>query len=132
MGVDHVESVTDLACRTALIYRTVAHITIPTDVQTFTRDQRSEHNVPHHTSSHFAAPAAVPGTDSLRRAAELLNNGSKVAILAGSGALRATAELEQTAELLSAPIIKALLGKASVPDDSPYTTAETGSRARCR
>src|SRR5262245_18269431 len=52
MGVDHVESVTDLACRTALSYRTVAHITIPTDVQTFTRDQRSEHIVPHHTSSH--------------------------------------------------------------------------------
>src|SRR5215467_14573942 len=71
-------------------------------------------------------PAAVPGTDSLRRAAELLNNGSKVSILAGSGALRATAELEQTAELLSAPIIKALLGKASVPDDSPYTTGGIG------
>src|SRR5579871_5393156 len=79
-----------------------------------------------HSSSHFAAPAAMPGSDALRRAAEILNGGSKVAILAGSGALRATAELERTAELLAAPIVKALLGKASVPDDSPYTTGGIG------
>ncbi len=126
MGPEHVAAVTQLACRTALSYRTVAHITIPTDIQTFSSGQRSEHNVPKHSSSHFAAPAAMPGSDALRRAAEILNGGSKVAILAGSGALRATAELERTAELLAAPIVKALLGKASVPDDSPYTTGGIG------
>jgi pyruvate dehydrogenase (quinone) len=58
--------------------------------------------------------------------AEILNSGRKVAILAGQGALRATDELEQVAELLGAPIIKALLGKAAVPDDSPYTTGGIG------
>src|SRR5437660_1123099 len=60
------------------------------------------------------------------RAAAIWNRGEKVAILAGRGALNATDELEQTAELLAAPIIKALLGKAAVPDDSPYTTGGIG------
>src|SRR6185437_10567105 len=70
--------------------------------------------------------AAAPNEEEVRRAAEVLNAGSKVAILAGSGALKAAAELEQTAELLGAPIIKAMLGKSSVPDDSPYTTGGIG------
>ena len=52
--------------------------------------------------------------------------GKKVAILAGRGALGAGAQLEQTAELLGAPIIKALLGRSCVPDDSPYTTGGLG------
>src|SRR5947209_238432 len=59
-------------------------------------------------------------------ALDLLNAGKKVAILAGRGALRATDELEQTADRLAAPIVKALLGKAAVPDDSPYTTGSIG------
>jgi pyruvate dehydrogenase (quinone) len=126
MGPEHVEGVTDLACRTALSYRTVAHVTIPTDVQTFSKGQRSARNKAHHTSTHFAFSAAAPNEEEVRRAAEVLNAGSKVAILAGSGALKATAELEQTAELLGAPIIKAMLGKSSVPDDSPYTTGGIG------
>src|ERR1051326_4803606 len=56
----------------------------------------------------------------------VLNQGTKVVILAGRGALGATAELEETAEILGAPIVKALLGKAAVPDDSPYTTGGIG------
>ncbi len=52
--------------------------------------------------------------------------GKKVAILAGAGALKATDELEQLAEKLGAPIIKPLLGKACVPDESPYTTGGIG------
>src|SRR5207247_6172879 len=50
----------------------------------------------------------------------------KLAILAGRGALGAAEELERTADLLAAPIVKALLGKAAVPDDSPYTTGAIG------
>ena len=71
-----------------------------------------------------AAHAARRGD--LRRAAEILNAGKKIAILAGQGALHATDELEQVAEKLGAPIVKALLGKAAVPDDSPYTTGGIG------
>jgi pyruvate dehydrogenase (quinone) len=56
----------------------------------------------------------------------VLNAGKKVAILAGQGALHATDLLERAAETLAAPIAKALLGKAAVPDDSPYTTGSIG------
>jgi pyruvate dehydrogenase (quinone) len=56
----------------------------------------------------------------------VLNAGTRVAILAGQGALGATEQLEQLAETLAAPIVKALLGKAVVPDDSPYTTGGIG------
>src|SRR4030095_10967008 len=56
----------------------------------------------------------------------ILNAGERGAVLAGEGALDATAELEQMAELVGAPIVKALLGKGAVPDDSPYTTGGIG------
>jgi pyruvate dehydrogenase (quinone)/pyruvate oxidase len=62
----------------------------------------------------------------LQKAADILNNGKKIAIMAGAGSLKATVELEQVAEILGAPIIKPLLGKCSVPDDSPYTTGGIG------
>ena len=127
MGPEHVEAVSDIACRTALSRRGVAHITIPIDIQSMSSQRfRSEHNVKNHTSDVYAASARIPDERDLRHAAEILNSGRKVAILAGQGALRATDELEQVAELLGAPIIKALLGKAAVPDDSPYTTGGIG------
>lgn len=127
MGPTHVENVADLACRTALAYRGVAHITFPVDLQDAPATKnRSKRNIPHHTSDVFARSARLPDEGDLRRAAEILNSGRKVAILAGQGALHATDELEQVAEKLGAPIIKALLGKAAVPDHSPYTTGSIG------
>jgi pyruvate dehydrogenase (quinone)/pyruvate oxidase len=128
MSPDHVESLVDLACRTALSYRQVAHITFPTDLQDqeISKKQRSKRNRPHHTSDVWAEPGHVPSEGDLRRAADLLNAGSKVVILAGAGALHAGDELEQAAEVLGAPIVKALLGKAAVPDMSPYTTGGIG------
>lgn len=128
MGAAHVKNVTELACRTALMYRGVTHITFPVDLQEMTlkQDQRSERNVRGHTSSTFARSAGLPDEAALRNAAELLNAGKKVAMLVGAGALGATTELEQAADLLGAPIIKALLGKAAVPDDSPFTTGGIG------
>src|SRR5207249_10491103 len=101
----------DLACRTALTYHGVANVTIPMDVQEMKADKlRSKRNVPHHTSDVAARSARLPADEDLRRAAELLNAGSKVAILAGRGALGAGDELERVADLLAAPIVKALLG----------------------
>jgi pyruvate dehydrogenase (quinone) len=128
MGPTHVENITDLACRTALAYHGVAHITIPVDFQEMEvkKQQRSKRNVPHHTSDVYARSARLPDRGELESAAEILNQGKKVVILAGRGALDASDELEQTAELLGAPIIKALLGKAAVPDSSPYTTGGIG------
>jgi pyruvate dehydrogenase (quinone) len=128
MGPNHVENLTDLACRMALAYHGVAHLTIPVDFQEqeVKKRQRSQRNVPHHTSDVRARSARLPDPGDLERAAEILNSGKKVAMLAGRGALNATNELEQTADLLGGPIIKALLGKAAVPDDSPYTTGGIG------
>jgi pyruvate dehydrogenase (quinone)/pyruvate oxidase len=128
MGPSHVQNVTDLACRAALSNRGVAHITFPVDIQSMEakRDNASPRNVPDHTSDVFARRAELPSEAALRRAADTLNSGEKVAILAGQGALNATDELEQIADILAAPIIKALLGKAAVPDDSPYTTGGIG------
>jgi pyruvate dehydrogenase (quinone) len=127
MGSSHVEPVTNLACRTALSRRGVAHITFPVDLQERDAGERSKRNIPGSgASSVFGHTAGLPAEQDLRRAAEILNAGQKVAILAGRGALHATDELEQVAERLGAPIIKALLGKAAVPDHSPYTTGGLG------
>ena len=128
MGPTHVENLTDLACRMALAYHGVAHLTIPVDVQEKEVKQRqgSKRNIPHHTSDVYARSARLPDRADIEHAAEILNAGKKVAILAGRGAIHATNELEQIAELLAAPIIKPLLGKAAVPDDSPYTTGGIG------
>jgi pyruvate dehydrogenase (quinone) len=127
MGPQHVETIADLACRAAISYRSVAHITFPIDFQSekVTR-KHSMHNVLHHTSSVKGGNAELPGEDDLRHAVEILNTGKKVVILADRGALNATNELEQLAEKLGAPIVKAMLGKAAVPDFSPYTTGGIG------
>ncbi|WP_454062372.1 thiamine pyrophosphate-dependent enzyme [Candidatus Nitrospira salsa] len=127
MSAAHVEHIVDIACRTALSYRGVAHLTFPVDLQ----DQESEtgrtpRNIPQHSSHAIAHGAKLPDEQELHRAADVLNAGKRIAILAGAGALQATDELEQVAEILGAPIIKALLGKACVPDDSPYTTGGIG------
>src|SRR3989442_813494 len=126
MGPSHIEQVADLACRTALSYRGVAHLNFPVDLQEEEVKEHSKRNIPGHTSKVFAARSGIPDDEDLKCAAEVLNAGKKVAILAGQGALSATNELEQAAEILAAPIIKPLLGKAAVPDDSPYTTGSIG------
>ncbi|MEM5787404.1 MAG: thiamine pyrophosphate-dependent enzyme, partial [Syntrophobacteraceae bacterium] len=128
MGPMHVENVVDLACRTAIAYKGVAHITMPVDLQSqpAKKKEHSRRNIPHHTSDVYARGARLPDFGDLKQAADILNSGSRIAILAGRGALGASAELEEIAEKLGAPIIKALLGKAAVPDDSPYTTGQVG------
>jgi pyruvate dehydrogenase (quinone) len=126
MSPSHVQPSTDLAIRTALKNHGVAHLTIPSDTQEEEYDGHTPRNVPHHTSQVWATGASLPDSDDLRRAADILNSGRKVAILAGRGALGAGDQLEQAAEVLGGPIVKALLGKACVPDDSPYTTGGIG------
>jgi pyruvate dehydrogenase (quinone)/pyruvate oxidase len=127
MGPTHVENVAHLACRTALLRRGVSHITFPVDLQEREiKGERSKRNIPGHTSDVLSHGARLPHEDDLAQAANILNQGKKVVILAGRGALHAGAELEHLAEILGAPIVKALLGKAAVPDDSPFTTGTVG------
>jgi pyruvate dehydrogenase (quinone)/pyruvate oxidase len=127
MSAAHMEPVADLAIRSAVDQRGVAHITIPIDVQQEpVKEGRSKRNRPHHTSARGAISGNVPAMGDLKEAAAILNDGRRVAILAGQGALHATDELLALAETLGAPIVKPLLGKACVPDDSPYTTGGIG------
>jgi pyruvate dehydrogenase (quinone) len=127
MSGAHMESVVDLAIRSAVEQRSVAHITIPIDVQQqSTKAAQSRRNVAHHSSSTNAISGNVPSSSDLEAAVKLLNDGKRIAILAGQGSLHATDELIKLAELLGAPIIKPLLGKGCVPDDSPYTTGGIG------
>ena len=126
MGCAHVRNVTDLACRTAMNFRGVAHLNIPTDIQDEKSDERSKRNVPNHTGSIPSSSPRLPADYDLARAAEILNAGKKIAILVGQGALDARNEVIAVAERLAAPIVKALLGKAVVPDDCPYTTGGIG------
>jgi pyruvate dehydrogenase (quinone) len=128
MGPAHVVNVVDEAIKTALARRTVAHITIPKDVQDWSLDEqpRSSANIAKHSADLFAASFPVPPEQLMRRAADIINDGSRVAILAGRGCLGARDELLELAEKIGAPIIKPLLGKAVVPDDSEYTTGGIG------
>jgi pyruvate dehydrogenase (quinone)/pyruvate oxidase len=127
MSAAHVENVADLACRTAVARRGVSHLTFPVDLQEQdAKSERSKRNVADHTSDIAAIGARLPDERDLRRAADILNSGKRVAILAGQGALGATDELEEVADRVGGPVIKALLGKAAVPDDSPYTTGTIG------
>jgi pyruvate dehydrogenase (quinone) len=128
MGPGHAINVLDEAIKTALAYRTVAHITIPKDIQDWTSsdEERSAANVPNHSADIFSASHPAPSQASLEAAAKLINGGSKVAILAGRGCLRAREEVLELARIVAGPIVKPLLGKAVVPDDHPYTTGGIG------
>lgn len=128
MGPGHVHNIVDEAIKTSLTRRGVSHITIPKDIQEWTSrdEERSKANVPSHSANAFAASHPLPPQESLEAAAEIINKGAKIAILAGAGCLNARAEVLQLAERVGAPIVKALLGKAAVPDTSPYTTGGVG------
>ncbi len=128
MGGRHVHNAVELACRSALAYRGVAHVTMPVDVQSqpATRDARSRRNIPGHASDVFAISAQLPSETQLERAAMILNAGTKTVVLAGQGALGAGDLIEAVAERLGAPVVKPLLGKAAIPDDSPYSTGGIG------
>lgn len=127
MGPAHVTNVVDEAIKTAISQRTVAHITIPKDVQDWTENgHRSSANIPQHSGDLYSDALPLPPKALLEKAADLINAGSKVAILAGRGCLTARHELLLLAEKVGAPIAKPLLGKAVVPDDSPYTTGGIG------
>ncbi len=123
-------AVVDIAIRTAYARRGVAHITVPNDIQVADADADPwQHVAPAaapKTSAVYLSPPGRPSEENLQRLADFLNDGEKIAILAGAGALHAREELLALAETLAAPIVKTLPGKAAVPDDSPYTTGGIG------
>ncbi len=126
MAPEHMINVLDFAVKAALEQRGVACITIPKDIQDLSHEERSKANVPDHSGDLYAGRHTAATSTDLHKAADLINAGTKVAILAGRGCLNARNEILQLAEAAGAPIAKALLGKAVVPDDSPYTTGGLG------
>jgi pyruvate dehydrogenase (quinone) len=122
-----VRHLVDRAMRIAQERRAVTCIVLPHDLQ----EMEAVEQPPHahgtvHSGIGTTYRAAVPAEHELRAAAEVLNAGRKVAILAGAGALHATDELIAVAERLGAGIAKALLGKFAVPDELPYVTGSIG------
>jgi pyruvate dehydrogenase (quinone)/pyruvate oxidase len=125
-----ISTLVDLAVRRALANRTVSHITVPNDVQVADVDAEPYPSVaPAHaptTAPTFIAPRLLPALNDVRRAASVLNEGERVVMLVGAGALHARAEVLAVAEHLGSPIVKTLPGKACVPDDHPLTTGGVG------
>jgi pyruvate dehydrogenase (quinone) len=124
---NQVEMLVDEACRHALNNRGVAHITFPVDYQEKEPSGKgSMHKVEGATTSRWSPHITVPPEDKLKIAAFILNEAKKPVILVGQGALGAGDEVIEIADKLGAPIVKALLGKAVVPDDHPLTTGGLG------
>ena len=128
MGGAHIVNVVDEAIRTALAFRGVAHITVPKDMQEWKadKDERSGANIPKHSSDLSAIAHPTPPPSLLQSAADVINASSKLVILAGRGCLHARQEVLALAETTGGVIVKPLLGKAVVPDDSPYMTGGIG------
>jgi pyruvate dehydrogenase (quinone) len=124
---DQMRHLVDRAVRIAISERTVTCIIIPNDVQMLKAVEvppRAHGTV--HSGVGYSRPAIYPVDSDLSSAADLLNKGKKVAILVGAGALEATDEVIQVANILNAGVAKALLGKAAVPDELPYVTGSIG------
>jgi len=121
-----VRHLVDRAVRIALAARTVTALVLPSDLQEldYLPPKRAHGTV--HSGVGYARPKVVPYPDELRRAAEVLNAGKKVAMLIGAGALGATNEVIEVADRLGAGAAKALLGKAALPDDLPWVTGPIG------
>src|SRR4051794_15220459 len=124
---EQVNHVIDRAFRTAHGGRTVAAIILPHDIQSKEAVEEPERkHGKQHSSPGWWEPRVLPSDDDLRHAAEILNAGTKVAILVGAGALGATEEGISVAERLEGGGGKALLGKAALPDDLPFVTGSVG------
>jgi pyruvate dehydrogenase (quinone) len=122
MGEAHVIPVVDMAVRSAIAQRGPAAIAIPIDIQSgeAVTDDRSMKNVAGHAGITSLDGRRVPPRERLEEAAAVLARGQRTVIFIGAGARGAGEEVEQLAEKLGAPIVKAMLGKDAVADDSPY------------
>jgi pyruvate dehydrogenase (quinone) len=121
-----VRHLVDRAIRIALGERRVTAIILPNDLQEmpYTEPPRAHGTL--RSGVGFSRPKTVPYEADLRRAADVLNSGKKVAMLVGAGALRATDEVIAVADRLGAGVAKALLGKAALPDELPWVTGSIG------
>jgi pyruvate dehydrogenase (quinone) len=124
---EQVRHLIDRAVRIAQVERTVTCVVFPNDVQELDAvpvPPRQHATI--HSGVGLTRPYVVPHDDDLRRAADVLNAGRRVAMLIGAGALGAADEVLEVADILGAGIAKALLGKAALPDHLPFVTGSIG------
>ena len=121
-----VRHLVDRGIRVALSERRVTAIILPNDLQQLPYEEPGRVHGTLHSGIGYSRPKTVPYESDLRRAADVLNAGKKVAILVGAGALEATDEVIAVADRLAAGAAKALLGKAVLPDDLPWVTGSIG------
>jgi pyruvate dehydrogenase (quinone)/pyruvate oxidase len=123
---EHAEMTVDIACRSAISKKGVSHITMPVDVQEARMQGKySRHKVAGHTSDERTG-GILPSQVALQEAAAVLNSGRRIVMIVGQGALGASDEVIAVAQTLQCPIVKALLGKAVVPDDHPLSLGGLG------
>jgi len=121
-----VRHLVDRAIRVALSERRVTALILPNDLQDLEYEAPAHKHGTAHSGVGYTRPKVVPMQQDLQRAADVLNDGHKVAILVGAGALHATDEVIEVANRLGAGVAKALLGKAALPDDLPWVTGSIG------
>jgi pyruvate dehydrogenase (quinone) len=116
----------DRAVRIAKAERTVTCLIVPNDLQEAAYEEPPRMHGTLFSGVGFCEPRVLPNDADLRRAADVLNAGNKVAMLVGAGALEATDEVLQISDILGAGVSKALLGKAVIPDDAPGCCGSIG------
>lgn len=121
-----VRMLTDRAVRIAKAQNAVSVIVLPGDLQDLEYEEPPRKHGAVQTGVGYSRPLVVPCSQDIRRAADVLNAGRKVAILIGAGALGAREEVIAVAEKLKAGVAKALLGKAAAPDTLPWVTGSIG------
>jgi len=128
MNASHARMAVDIACKHAISCRDVGHISIPIDIQEqdLSEAHVSQHKVLKATSNVLTSSIAAADRRMVREAASILDQGKKIVILVGAGALGAGEEVLELAGKLQAPVVKALLGKAVIPDESPYSLGGLG------
>lgn len=127
MAPEQLPALVDRAIRIAIVERTVTCLIFPTDVQELDAVEETPHEFKMNVGTvGFAKPRVIADPDAIRQAANLLNDGNKVAILVGQGGRGAANEVAELAEKTGAGVAKALLGKDVLPDDLPFVTGSIG------
>jgi pyruvate dehydrogenase (quinone) len=127
MAPEQAAHLIDRAIRIAKASRSVTCVIVPDDVaESDYQEPPRQHGAVFSGEGYPAPPHVVPQEEDLRRAAEVLNAGQRVAMLIGAGAMHAAEEVKEVADLLGCGVAKALNGRAALPDDLPFVTGSIG------
>jgi pyruvate dehydrogenase (quinone) len=127
MAPEQARHLIDRAIRIAKVTRSVTCVIVPDDVaESEHQDPPRQHGAVFSSEVFPKPPRVSPQEDDLKRAAEVLNAGQRVAMLIGAGAMHAAEEVKEVADILGCGVAKALNGRAALPDDLPFVTGAAG------